>query len=178
MQVTPGEIGQALIFLAFQTKSGLCSCLERLWRLSWPRSSRSILVFFTDVLTRLETTARQRWKSCLPGVEEYQFQVQTGSEHEHVAVEFDLSDGTGRQRLAHGHQPNDLVAGVVQGHIQHVLADFQVATAVNHLEKKRKTHSKSDGKAPNLLPDQSQWAYKEIPPPSITLNSGSSVGCS
>lgn len=72
-----------------------------------------------------------------PGIQEYQLQVEAGPEHEHVTIQLDLSDGTGRQRLAHGHQPHDLVAGVVQGHVQHILPDLQVATAVDDLGVER-----------------------------------------
>lgn len=70
-----------------------------------------------------------------PGIQEDELQVKAGPEHEHIAVQLDLCDGTGRQRLAHGHQPHDLVAGVVQGHVQHILPDLQVAAAVDDLEE-------------------------------------------
>ena len=72
-----------------------------------------------------------------PGIQEYQLQVEAGPEHEHVTVQLDLGDGTGWQRLAHGHQPHNLVAGVVQGHVQHILPDLQVATAVDDLGVER-----------------------------------------
>ena len=68
-----------------------------------------------------------------PGIQEYQLQVEAGPEHEHVAVKLDLSDGAGWQRLAHSHQPHNLVARVVQGHVQHILPDLQVAAAMDDL---------------------------------------------
>lgn len=68
-----------------------------------------------------------------PGIQEYQLQVEAGPEHEHVTVQLDFCDGTGRQRLAHGHQPHNLVARVVQGHVQHILPNLQVAAAVDDL---------------------------------------------
>ena len=70
-------------------------------------------------------------------MQEYQLQVEAGPEHEHVAVQLDLGDGAGWQRLAHGHQPHDLVARVIQRHVQHILPDLQVATAVDDLGKQR-----------------------------------------
>lgn len=72
-----------------------------------------------------------------PGIQEDQLQVEAGPEHEHVTMQLDLCDGTGRQRLAHGHQPHDLVARVIQGHVQHILPDLQVAAAVDDLGKQR-----------------------------------------
>lgn len=69
----------------------------------------------------------------VPGVEEDELHVQAGSEHEHVAVQFDLRDRAGRQRVSDGHQPHVLVAAVKRGHVQAVLTDLQVATAVDHL---------------------------------------------
>lgn len=69
----------------------------------------------------------------VPRVEEDELHVQAGSEHEHVAVQFDLSDGAGRQRVPHSHQPDVLIAAVKRRHVQTVLTDLQVATAVDHL---------------------------------------------
>ena len=71
-----------------------------------------------------------------PGIQEYQLQVEAGPEHEHVAMQLDLGDGAGGQRLAHSHQPHDLVARVVQGHVQHILPDLQVAAAMDDLGKR------------------------------------------
>lgn len=71
--------------------------------------------------------------SLLPCVQENEFQVQAGPEHEHVAVEFDLCDTTGRQGVADGHQTHSLIAGLIQGHVHHVLTHFQVAAAVDDL---------------------------------------------
>ena len=68
--------------------------------------------------------------------QEYQLQVEAGPEHEHVAMQLDLGDGAGGQRLAHSHQPHDLVARVVQGHVQHILPDLQVAAAMDDLGKR------------------------------------------
>lgn len=79
-----------------------------------------------------------------PGIQEYQLQVEAGPEHEHVTVQLDLCDGAGRQRLAHGHQPHDLVARVVQGHVQHILPDLQVPAAVDDLGKQRAGSAASD----------------------------------
>ena len=70
-----------------------------------------------------------------PGVQEDELHVQAGAEHEHVAVQLDLRDGAGRQRVAHGHQAHVLVAAVEGGHVQAVLADLQVAAAVNDLRR-------------------------------------------
>lgn len=50
-------------------------------------------------------------------------------------MELDLRHGTGRQRVAHGNQANVLVAAVEGGHVQAVLADLQVPTAVNDLSE-------------------------------------------
>lgn len=75
----------------------------------------------------------------IPWVEEDELHVQAGSEHEHVAVQFDLSDGAGRQRVSHGHQPHVLIAAIERGHVQTVLTDLQVAATVNHLSQEFKT---------------------------------------
>lgn len=69
-----------------------------------------------------------------PGVQEDELHVQAGAEHEHIAVQLDLRDGAGRQRVAHGHQAHVLVAAIEGGHVQAVLADLQVAAAVNDLQ--------------------------------------------
>ena len=74
-----------------------------------------------------------------PGVQEDELHVQAGSKHEHVAVQFDLSDGAGGQRVAHSHQAHVLVAALERGHVQAVLADLQVAAAVDHLDDGRDT---------------------------------------
>ena len=69
----------------------------------------------------------------VPGVEEDELHVQTGSEHKHVAVQFDLSHSAGRQGVTHSHQTHVLVAALEGGHVQTVLTDLQVAAAVDHL---------------------------------------------
>lgn len=48
----------------------------------------------------------------LPGIQEDELHVQTGTEHEHVAVKLDLGDGAGRQRVTHSHQAHVLVAPI------------------------------------------------------------------
>lgn len=68
-----------------------------------------------------------------PGVQENKLHVQTGSEHEHVAVKFDLRNSTRRQGVTHSHQAHILVAPIKRRHIQAVLADLQVAATVNDL---------------------------------------------
>lgn len=68
-----------------------------------------------------------------PGVQENKLHVQTGSEHEHVAVQFDFCDSARRQGVTHGHQAHILVTPVEGRHIQAVLADLQVAATVNDL---------------------------------------------
>lgn len=73
------------------------------------------------------------YNSASPGVEEDELHVQTGSEHEHVAVQLDLGDGTRRQRVTHSHKAHVLVAALKRRHIQAVLADLQVAATVDHL---------------------------------------------
>lgn len=86
--------------------------------------------------TLLSSSIHQLSKSfLLPGVQEDEFEVQAGAEHEHVAVEFDLGDATGRKGVADCHQTHNLVTRVVQSHIHHVLTDLQVATAVDDLGK-------------------------------------------
>ena len=77
---------------------------------------------------------------CVPGVQEDELHIQTGSEHEHVAVQLDLGDSAGWERVAHCHQPHVLVAAVEQRHVQAVLPDLQVAAAVNHLEQEQAQH--------------------------------------
>lgn len=69
----------------------------------------------------------------LPCVQENELKVQTGPKHEHVAEELDLSDATRGQRVTHGHQTHGLVAGLEQRQVQHALAHFQVAAAVDDL---------------------------------------------
>lgn len=81
-----------------------------------------------------------------PAVEEDELEVQAGTEHEHVAVEFDLSDATGRQRMTHGHQTHNLIARFVETHLHHILADLQITTAVNHLHTHAKTEQALDYK--------------------------------
>lgn len=54
----------------------------------------------------------ERQDFCLPGVEEDELHVEASAEHEHVAVEFDLRDGAGRERVTHRHEPHILVAAV------------------------------------------------------------------
>ena len=68
-----------------------------------------------------------------PGIQEDKFEIETGSEHEHVAVEFDLGDGGAGQGVAHGHQPHVLVTALEGRHVHGVLADLQVPAAVDHL---------------------------------------------
>lgn len=77
-----------------------------------------------------------------PRVEEDELHVQAGAKHEHVAVQFDLGDGAGRQRVTHSHQPHVLIAAVERRHVQAVLTDLQVAAAVDHLGQEFK-HSVS-----------------------------------
>ena len=81
-----------------------------------------------------------------PGVQEDELHVQAGAEHEHVTVQFDLRDGAGRQRVAHGHQAHVLVAAVERGHVQAVLADLQVAAAVNDLRQTGKAGGSATGR--------------------------------
>lgn len=69
----------------------------------------------------------------VPGVEEDELHVQTGSEHKHVAVQFDLGHSARWQRVTHSHQTHVLVAALKRGHVQTVLTNLQVATAVDHL---------------------------------------------
>lgn len=73
----------------------------------------------------------------VPGVEEDELHVQAGSEHEHVAVQFYLSDGAGRQRVAYSDQAHVLVAAIERRHVQAVLTDLQVAAAVDHLRSQK-----------------------------------------
>lgn len=68
-----------------------------------------------------------------PGVQEDELHVKAGAEHEHVAMQLDLGDRARRQRVAHRHQAHVLVAAVKGGHVQAVLADLQIAAAVNDL---------------------------------------------
>ncbi len=68
-----------------------------------------------------------------PAVQEDEFEVQTGAEHEHVAVELDLGDAAGRKRLSERHQPHDLIAGLKQRHVHQQLTQLQVTAAVDHL---------------------------------------------
>lgn len=68
-----------------------------------------------------------------PRVQKDELHVQAGSKHEHVTVQLDLRDSTRRQRVTHGYKAHILVTAVKGGHVQAVLADLQVATAVNDL---------------------------------------------
>lgn len=86
----------------------------------------------------------------IPGVKEDELHVQTSSKHEHVAVQFDLSDGTGRQWVTHSHQPNVLITAVKWRHVQTVLTDLQVATAVDHLGQQFKEGVRYESK--NISP--------------------------
>lgn len=82
----------------------------------------------------------------LPGVQKDELHVQTGPEHEHVAVQFDLSHGTRGQRVTHRHQAHILVASLERRHVQTVLTDLQVATAVDHLWERVDVETGSDAK--------------------------------
>ena len=90
------------------------------------------------VSSQLNTEEEECVTQNVPWVEEDELHVQTGSEHEHVAVQFDLSDGAGWQRVTDGHQPHVLIAAVKRRHVQTVLTDLQVATTVNHLSQELK----------------------------------------
>lgn len=48
----------------------------------------------------------------IPGVQEDELHVQTGSEHEHVTVQFDLGHSARWQRVTHRHQAHVLVAAL------------------------------------------------------------------
>lgn len=69
----------------------------------------------------------------IPGVQEDELEVQAGPEHEHVTMELDLCDTTGRQGVAHRYQAHNLITRVIQRHVHHVLTDLQIATAMDHL---------------------------------------------
>jgi len=78
-------------------------------------------------------------KFILPHVQKDQFQVKAGPEHEHVALQFDLSDPTGGKGVTNGHQTDRLGTGFIPHHVHHVLMQFQIATAVDDLGKNSTT---------------------------------------
>lgn len=82
-------------------------------------------------------------KRLLLHVQKDELQVQAGPEHEHVAVEFDLSDPTGGQGVTDGHQTHSLIAGLIQRHVHHVLPQLQVTAAVDDL-KQHETNTVTD----------------------------------
>ncbi|KAJ8891678.1 hypothetical protein PR048_004206 [Dryococelus australis] len=77
----------------------------------------------------------ERWRNAahVPGVKEDELEVEGGAEHEHVAVQLDLGDGAGRQRVSHGDEAHVLVATVVGRAVQGELLHLEVARAVDHL---------------------------------------------
>lgn len=89
----------------------------------------------------------------LPHVQKDELEVQAGSEHEHVSMEFDLSDTTGRQGVSNCYQAHSLIAWFIEHHVHHVLTHFQVATAVDDLgnngRKQTSMHSKGAATFPN-----------------------------
>ena len=70
-----------------------------------------------------------------PGVDEDELEVETGAEHEHVAIETHLGDGTARQRVANGDQPDVVVAVlyVMRSTNRILAAHFDIARTVDHL---------------------------------------------
>jgi len=94
----------------------------------------------------------------VPGVEEDELEVETGAEHEHVAVKLDLGDGAAGQRVPDGDQPGRvlLVAGFerrCRGSVERRLTHLQVPTAVNHLKvKKGSPYSTAERRVPELIP--------------------------
>ena len=68
-----------------------------------------------------------------PCIQEDEFEIEAGSEHEHVVEHLDLGDGAGGQGVPDGHEPDVLVAAVVRRDVHRVLLDLQVAAAVDHL---------------------------------------------
>ena len=70
-------------------------------------------------------------------IEEDEFQIEAGPEHEDAGVHLDLGDGARWQRLGHGHEANVLKSGLkTSGKITSdaVVLDLEVAAAVDHLE--------------------------------------------
>ena len=70
-------------------------------------------------------------------VEEDQFEIEAGSEHEHVAIETDFRHGAAWQRVAHGNQSDVLVTlAIDRCHRMQTgceLAHLQISAAVDHL---------------------------------------------
>lgn len=50
-------------------------------------------------------------------------------------MEFNLRDTTGGQGVTNCHQTDSLITGIKQCHVHHVVMHFQVATAMDDLEK-------------------------------------------
>ena len=68
-----------------------------------------------------------------PGVEEDEFHIQTGPEHERVAVHLDLCDGGRGQRVTDSHQAVDLVTAAIWRAVHAHQLHLGVAAAVDGL---------------------------------------------
>ncbi len=59
----------------------------------------------------------EAYEHMVPGVQENEFHVQAGSEHEHIAVELDLSYCAGGERVTNSHQTHVLITAVKRRHV-------------------------------------------------------------
>ncbi len=59
----------------------------------------------------------EAYEHSVPGVQENEFHVQAGSEHEHIAVELDLGYCAGGERVTDSHQTHVLITAVKRRHV-------------------------------------------------------------
>lgn len=74
--------------------------------------------------------------ACLPCIEEDQFHIELGTEHEHVLMQFDFRDGGRRQRVTDGNQAEILYKTALAIAAVRINASLQIARAVYHLQTK------------------------------------------
>ena len=68
-----------------------------------------------------------------PGVEEDELHVETRSEHEHVALQFDVCNGAARQRVTNSNEASVLIATVELGQVKGERPHLQITAAVDYL---------------------------------------------
>lgn len=59
----------------------------------------------------------EAYEHMVPGVQENEFHVQAGSEHEHIAVELDVGYCAGGERVTHSNQTHVLITAVKRRHV-------------------------------------------------------------
>lgn len=102
-----------------------------------------------------------------PRVQEYEFQIQTGPEHEHVGVQLDFCDGARWQGVTHGDEAHVLVTALVRRGGGRELLHFEVSRAMDHLstlnganEIPRRTYQGAKEKDDRKTPSSSKHEYE------------------